>query len=247
MGWVTCNAGELFWASVTAAILDFKSTGRLGRVESATKRVGIRLKEKGGGGGISSTVNGIEEHLLDVFLSFRLRHVQQRLVNRSIHRCVGSAFEEFHEIIIKRFRVKSAVRESRLVLHMFTWFRAALLTCQLLLRSAKLFCNRKFNSFYCANIIKYFINNQKVMRCHVIDTVDEIPSGAGMAQWWEHSPPTNVETFDHLVIGLCAIQIYEIIFFSRCDPLLHKRINNSWKETKESRELQWQRFVMKFP
>lgn len=43
---ITCNAGVLFWESARANILDFRSRGRLGRVESVTKGVGIRLKGK---------------------------------------------------------------------------------------------------------------------------------------------------------------------------------------------------------
>ena len=35
--------GVFFWLSAVVAILDVKSRGRLGRVESATNGVGIRL------------------------------------------------------------------------------------------------------------------------------------------------------------------------------------------------------------
>ena len=42
------QCGMLFWTSPIATILDFKSRGRLGRVESTTKGVGIRLIERGG-------------------------------------------------------------------------------------------------------------------------------------------------------------------------------------------------------
>ena len=37
-------------ADAIAAILDFKSRARLGRVESVPKGVGVKLTERGGGG-----------------------------------------------------------------------------------------------------------------------------------------------------------------------------------------------------